>query len=367
MNYYDVALARGLAANGIEARLYTSDDTDETGESGFSVVKPFRALYNQDHKLRRALRFLRGVLWSVRDAKTQGIRVIHLHYFQFGVRELISCLAVKAYGIRVVATVHDVTTFSASARLSLVKSILRLTDQVIVHNSYSAAQLEAKMTPAGNAPPISVIRHGNYCDSVIPIDVEEARQRLELKSDQPVLLFFGQVKPHKGLDLLLKAFARFKHAGHPGVLLVAGRAGKDESMYRQLINSYEIEASVRLDFRYIPDVDAQLYYSACDLVVLPYREIYQSGVLLMAMSYGRATLCSDIPGMNDLVRDGDTGVTFTVNDDSSLFEALVNALHNTEGLHEMGGRARALVDTEYNWIGIGAKTKTVYERAVVGC
>ena len=89
---------------------------------------------------------------------------------------------------------------------------------------------------------------------------------------------------------------------------------------------YGLHENVRLDIRYIPDEQVSNYYCAADFVVLPYKKIFQSGVLLMAMSYGTPVITSNIPGMTEIVTDGINGLTFQSEDVASLAASLLGAL-----------------------------------------
>ena len=99
--------------------------------------------------------------------------------------------------------------------------------------------------------------------------------------------------------------------------------------------SFGYERIVR-HIRFIPDEDVGDYYAAADLVVLPYRKIYQSAVLLMALSHGRAVLVSDLPGMTDIVEHGRNGWVFREGDVADLEEKLGELLADGERLEYLG-------------------------------
>jgi len=365
MNFYDLELARGLREYGVTTRLYTCDQTLESSEPGVSILKPFRALYGSRSKAIAGLRFLRGLLWSARDTRRHRIKVVHLHYFQYGLRELACCVILKALRMRIVATAHDITPFSRPEGLSVFGTVMRLSDHVIVHNKFSAGMLADRLDSMSRPPPLSVIRHGNFIAHLKLLDSSAARRRLGLPEERPVILFFGQVKPEKGLEELLKAFARYQSEGGNGLLYVVGRPmAHAKEDYVSIAHKLGLADNVKFDLRYVSDEEASACYSAADLVVLPYREIFQSGVLLMAMSHGRPVLCSDLPAMQEVVSHGETGLIFTAGDVDALAAALSQSLGDVEALKMMGSRAAAEMAEHYSWKEIGKRTAKVYRQAL---
>jgi len=103
-----------------------------------------------------------------------------------------------------------------------------------------------------------------------------------------------------------------------------------------------------------------LYYGAADLVVLPYLRIYQSGVVLMAMSYGKAVLVSDIPGMLEVVQDQETGFVFRSGDVDDLVQRICTIFANQPIMESVAKRGLRLMEEKYDWAVIGKKTKDLY-------
>lgn len=118
------------------------------------------------------------------------------------------------------------------------------------------------------------------------IDKSEARKRLGFQLEQPLILFFGFVRPYKGLKYLIEAVSLLKTEGLTLNLLVAGDFWEDRNMYDEQIKVAGLSDHVRLDDRYIPDEDAAVMFSAADAFVAPYTGGTQSGVAGIALSYG---------------------------------------------------------------------------------
>ena len=124
------------------------------------------------------------------------------------------------------------------------------------------------------------------------VDKALARQSLGLPLDRPLLLFFGIVRPYKGLKYLIEALSLLKTRGVTPTLLVAGDFWHDRSLYEKQIEAYGLAEQVKLDDRYIPDEDAALMFSAADVLVAPYTGGTQSGVAGLALGFGLPIITS---------------------------------------------------------------------------
>lgn len=118
------------------------------------------------------------------------------------------------------------------------------------------------------------------------VSKHEARCRLNLPQDRFVLLFFGLVRPYKGLSVLLEALARLHSENAQPFLVIAGEFWEDLDSIRSKISNLGLQAQVLLDNRYIPDEEVGVYFSAADCLAAPYIGGTQSGAASIAISYG---------------------------------------------------------------------------------
>jgi glycosyltransferase involved in cell wall biosynthesis len=125
------------------------------------------------------------------------------------------------------------------------------------------------------------------------IDKQAARSHLGLPADTPVALFFGIVRPYKGLQDLLEALALLMAQGELIHLVVAGEHWEEFELYSAMIARLELATRVTFENRYIPDEEVSLYFSACDIFVAPYRAGTQSATVKMAMGFGLPIVVSD--------------------------------------------------------------------------
>ena len=132
------------------------------------------------------------------------------------------------------------------------------------------------------------------------IPKQEARLKLHLKQDDRVILFFGLIRKYKGLDLLIEAFSLLKANPH-NKLLIAGEFYEDKQPYFDLISKYKLEEQIILLNQFIPNDDVKYYFSAADIVALPYRSATQSGVTQVSFHFEVPTLVTNVGGLGEII------------------------------------------------------------------
>lgn len=352
MDYYDYGLAYGLGANDIEVLYYTCDKINRRDFPNVSTKITFNKLWDTNF-ICKVFRYLKGHIQSFRDARKEEVKIVHLHFFTFRIIDYLVLILARLMNFMIIVTIHDVNAFDKKANQAIEKKCYKLIDGIIVHNQSSYNDLKKKNVQIKN---ITIISHGNYRPFIeVP--------SLKRKETDFSLLFFGQIKKVKGVDILLKAMKIVKERGYTNIRLkVAGKAWKsDLNYYIGLIKDLGIQEQVKTDFRYIPDSQVASFYINADLVILPYIEIYQSGVILLTMSYGRPVLCSNLDAFKEIVTNGQTGFLFENKDEMDLADKIINIYEHQEALIPVINRASILMDTQYDWVNIGEKTKDFYK------
>jgi D-inositol-3-phosphate glycosyltransferase len=361
MDRYDQGLCRGLLNAGLRVRLYTCEETVDPEIPGLSFHPFYRGVYGQRSRWLQALRYVRATFASLRSAAGSGARVCHFHAFNDLKAELVVIMLAKLFRRKIVLTVHDVDSFAgrATGKRMVTRWIYRIADRVIVHNKVSLSELTAIGVPAKN---ITIIPHGHYLESAGEERSQEvARRRLEIEQSAKVILFFGQIKDTKGLDLLIEALPAVAREVPDVLLLIAGRPWKTElARFDRLIDKLNVRTLCRLHIGFVPNEKVADYYAAADLVALPYKRIYQSGVLLMAMTYSRPVVVSDLQGMTEIVSDGVNGLVFAEGSKDDLARVLVRALQDEAGRRLLSERALDYIREHHDWDRIGQSTAAVY-------
>ena len=341
MHYYDFALCDALRNYGQDVLLWTCDETARYAvPSGLTVHFPFVGIFGDRPAIARGIRYAAAQSRILAAAARERPALVHLHYFILTPADLWFLVRLRLLGIKVILTVHDVIPFNAATHTRLMlRALYQRVDGFIVHTEHSRREL-LQCFPI-DPDRVAVIPHGHYLPYLaaeLPSQ-DAARQQFGLETGSPVILFFGQIKQVKGLDTLLSALPRVLAAHPDATLLIAGQVWKDNwDTYAALIRELDIGNRVRARIEHIPDEDVPVYYRAADVVVLPYRQIYQSGVLLMAYSYSRPVVASNLGGLAETVREGETGRLVPPDDPAALASAL-NAMLNDQTRALAMGRA----------------------------
>lgn len=367
-DYYDFALCRALTAHGIHPTFFTCDETAVSGNEGFPIALTYQAIYGSDPAWRRGFRFVAGSLRALIGSRLRGSVLAHFHFYQVGPLELFNVLLARLLFMRVVITAHDVEAFKDGLSVKrFVGWAYGMAHAVIAHNQVSRAELLERVGIPDSK--IHVIRHGNHIDYIAPnLDPAQARQVAGVGQNDFVILFFGHIREVKGLDVLLKAIPEVNAGTQRTVrVLVAGKMWKsDFSGYQALIDQLGIASNCVLHLRHIEDNELPLFYAAADIVALPYKKIYQSGVVLMAMSFGKPVLVSNLPGMLEVVTHLDTGFVFENENPSSMASQLIMAANDAALLHAIAQRGNQHVLKEYSWEATGRQTAACYSQVLSG-
>ena len=207
---------------------------------------------------------------------------------------------------------------------------------------------------------LRVIPHGNYIRSYKnDVSSHEARALLGLDPSHLIFLFLGLIRPYKGVVEMVEAFKAC--ADSNARLVIAGRP-----VCEAIRNEVEISIQGDSRMRFIPghvnDANVQIYMNACDVVVLPYKRVFTSGTVVLAMSFGKPCIAPRVGGVPDML-DEDGAVFFNPEAEGDLERAFRKVVACPERLAGMG-RHNVKRAAGWNWDGIGRATAAVYEQCV---
>jgi glycosyltransferase involved in cell wall biosynthesis len=241
--------------------------------------------------------------------------------------------SLRKKGIKVVILCINVFEHEQSPlRNFLTKLVLRCGDSLIVHSEKELHQILAFN------PRATVKRHP------LPL-FDYGMKPAVARNGQLKLLFFGFVRPYKGLDTLLRAIGLLK--GRDITLRVAGEFWHDKAEYLRLIGELGIGAKVECLDRYIPEEEMGRYFSEADLVVLPYRKSVTSGIIATAYGFGKPVLATQVGGFHEVVQDGLTGKLVPPEDPQSLANGILWFAEN-RGI-DFGGNISRFTSRTMSW------------------
>ncbi len=179
------------------------------------------------------------------------------------------------------------------------------------------------LLPALDPRRIRLVPHPTYDFTTVPPNREESRRQLGIRENR-VALFFGFIKPYKGLMVLIDALPMIrKQLGGDFRLLVVGDFYEDPEPYRRRITELGVGDLLTLIAGYIPDEEVPRYFAAADVVVLPYTSATQSGIVQIAFRYDRPVVTSRVGGLPEFVEEGKTGFLVPAGDPEALAGAVV--------------------------------------------
>ncbi len=326
--------------------------------------KVFRALPNYARYIRYAL-----------GARP---RIFHIlwHSNLKSVDRTLLMLFYKLLGKKLVLTAHDVNVAkrdggdSTLNRLTL-RIQYRLADHIFVHTAKMKQELLDDFGVRSKA--VTIIPFG--INGAVPhtnLTAAQAKLRLGLKMDDRAILFFGGIRPYKGLEYLVAAFQLIapKHPGYR--LIIAGeRKRACESYLRDIQKTIATDGSrdrVIQRIEFIPDSETEFYFKAADVLVLPYKDIFQSGVLFLGYSFGLPAISTDVGSLREDIIEEKTGFVCRPRDPVDLARTLEKYFDSGlfKNLDSRREEIRDLVMRTHSWDEIARMTREVYLRVLQG-
>lgn len=194
----------------------------------------------------------------------------------------------------------------------------------------------------------------------------EAKERVGVSASEKTMLFFGNIRPSKGLEYLLPAFEMLVGRDPSYRLIIAGRCSKrfagEWEKVRPVASRLSRQGAVILRNRFIPDDEMELYFKAADLLVLPYTDIFQSGVLFLGYNFGLPAVATDVGSLREDIVEGRTGFVCRPCDAADLSSALEAYFHSDlfANLNARRREIRQYVSEQHSWDLVAEMTRNVY-------
>jgi glycosyltransferase involved in cell wall biosynthesis len=350
---YDRALAAALARAGAEVDLFTSrflyGPVPEA--DGYRVEEAFyrrSAARGLEASGRRALKLAEHVPDMRRLARrVESADVVH---YQWLTVPAIDPLLLPRKRPRVLTGHYILPPRPSRLQLGVARRAFGAMDAVVAHSEHGARRLRAEL---GLDPGrVRVIPHGAF-DYLTALP-EEAPLPSGLEgAEGPVILFFGLLRPYKGVDTLLRAFARVKGAE----LWIVGNPRMDLAPLRRL--AAKAPGRVRFLSRFVEDSEIPPIFRRADMVVLPYRDAEHSGVLYTGLAFGKAMVLSEVGGFREVAAEGAARLV-PPEDVEALAGALRDLLGDEGARAELEAGAREAAAGAYSWDAVARRTLDLY-------
>lgn len=376
---YAFGLAMALISKGIFLDVVGGNEVDspELHVTPNLRFLNFRGSQRQNDKFAKKLsKLLVYYARLVRYAARSKPRILHILWnnkFELFDRTILM-LCYKMLRKKLALTAHNVNKARRDGNDSLLNRLTlriqyHLCDHIFVHTGKMKDELCQDFGVSEKS--VTVIRHPiNNAFPDTDLTPSEAKQKLSLRDDEKAILFFGRIRPYKGIELLLAAF-RLLVAKHPNYrLILAGEPKKGSEAYRK-----EIQQTVEKDFRpgqiilkiqFIPDDEMELYLKAADVMVLPYKEIFQSGVLFLAYSFGLPVVATDVGSFREEIAEGSTGFLCRPGDVMDLTGTLEKYFASDlyRDLRTRRSEIREYAQAVHSWNAVGDLTRKAYEESL---
>jgi len=349
---YDRALAAALARQGAEVELLTSRFLygPVPQADGYRVEERFyrrstgRGL---DAPARRVFKLAEHVPDMLRLRRAADADVVH---YQWLTVPALDAALLPPRRPRLM-TAHYVLPPQPSRRqVAAARRLFGRMDAVIAHSEHGARRLREEV----GLPPesVRVIHHGAF-DYLTELPRERPLPPELEGAEGPVILFFGLLRPYKGVDVLLEAFRRIEGAE----LWIVGNPRMEVEPLRRAAE--EVPGRVRFVTRFVEDAEIPAILRRADLLVLPYRDAEHSGVLYSGLAFGKPLVLSSVGGFPEVAAHGAARLV-PPEDPAALATALAELVADDEARAELATAARAAAAGPYSWDAAAACTLDLY-------
>lgn len=371
---YVFGLVSELISKGVVLDLIGSDELDCPEFRSSPGVRFFNLRRSQGgdvcfaRKVFRICAYYAGLMRYAATAKPQVFHILWNNKFELFDRTVLM-MYYKLFDKKVVLTAHNINLAKRDSKDTVLNRLTlrthyRLADHIFVHTEEMRRELAEGF--ALQASKVSVIPFG--INNQVPktsLSPNEAKMRLGIRPSEKTLLFFGKIRPYKGLEYLVAAFRRIAKDRNYR-MIIAGRPGKGCEKYWEAIQKQVCEyvqaERILVRANFIPDEAVEVYFKAADALVLPYRNIYQSGVLFLSYSFGLPALVADVGSLKHDIIEGETGSVFKPEDPAGLAETIERYFASDlyKDLSKRRERIRSFATDRHSWDAVGQATISVY-------
>jgi glycosyltransferase involved in cell wall biosynthesis len=350
---YDRALAAALARAGAEVELLTSAFLygPVPAADGYAVRECFYRRSSRrglEARARRTFKLAEHLGDMLRLRRAMDADVVH---YQWLTLPALDASLLPARRPRLI-TAHYISPPNPTRRQRAdARRAFGAMDAVVAHSEHSARRLREEV---GLEPErVHVIPHGAF-DYLTRLPVEKPLPAELEGAEGPVILFFGLLRPYKGLDTLLEAFRELRGAE----LWIVGNPRMEVEPLRRLAAT--ASGRVRFVTRFVDDAEIPAIFRRADLVVLPYGDAEHSGVLYTGLAFGKPLVLSAVGGFPEVAATGAARLV-PPQDPAALAQALTELTSDADARERLATAARGAAADAYSWDAIAIQTLALYE------
>lgn len=363
-NKYSFSLARGLKKAGVDVSVCGIETDDVSAYKDITFLPLFESYSTIGNPLKKIISYWKSFERVYKYCVDNKVDILHVQWYIFSPVDWMYHQKLRRAGVKVVTTIHDLLPFNKKFYdLHYHKKIYSHSDMVISQARMNEKELIDEYGVSKER--IIYIPHGHYMEYAEKATKEESLNYLNLPSDRPIILFFGQIKKVKGVGVLIPAMKDVIKKHPEALCVIAGKVWHDDfSEYQALIDEHGLGNNIRTDIKFIPDDEIKYYFNAADIVALPYLQIYQSGVVLLAYAYEKPVVATTEGEFLTVVKDGETGLLVPAGDAEKLAEAINWYLENPKQAKQFAADGKADISVRLSWETIAKQTKRTYIEAV---
>ena len=371
---YVFGLTTSLMSRGVCIDLIGSDELDFPefrNRCGLKFLNLRGSLQVDVSALSKVVRVLRYYARLSRYAVTAEPTIFHILWnnkFEHFDRTLLM-LYYRMLGKKIVLTVHNVNAERRDSKDTYInRATLRIQYHLAHHIFVHTVRMKEELVHEFGVRRNKVTRIPFGINNAVPVTsltASEAKTRLGLSRNEKAILFFGRITPYKGLEYLIAAFRRLLSHSSDYRLIIAGRPDRCEEYWKTIRDGIREDVqrgNILLKAEFIPDEETEVYFKAADAVILPYKDIYQSGVLFLGQSFGLPVVAADVGSLKDDVLEGKTGFTFRPEDPVDLAET-IERYFASDLYTDLTWRRRDIRDyaaKRHSWEVVARETTNVY-------
>ena len=342
MDYYTHSLAKGFQNNNQAVFIYSNFSKKNT--DFITYKKTFNR--KKISKIIQGFSFLKSIIHSNLDARINKVDYAIINIFSSELLTLFLAILTKINFKKLIVIAHDLESFKGND-IRIIQKIIynNLADSIVVHNKFCKTKLSEKID---NSNKINIIKQGGYISYFgnMPT-IDNAHMYLNLDDSKKYILFFGQIKKEKGLDVLLNALSNV----HDNIYLIIAGKNTDSNFayYNHLIKENNIESRVIIKNYFISNDEMKHLFSASSAIILPYKKIYQSAVILMSMSLNLPVIASDLKPIKEVIINNFDGITFSSENTHELAKKINTTLFDKKLLQKISKNALMKIEKDFNW------------------